>query len=138
MDSAPHRSSIRPPDGYSFEHGLLGSLHELALRCSVAAICVPLAAGVVAVVSGHRFFLARDGSPPSQPVLTAAMASFVLVPMLALLGSFCAAVVAVALARSSDPRSVRAWRAAFLVAVGAWSLLMAALYDFYLLPDLTT
>ena len=122
---------------YRFEYGLVGSLHDLALRCSAVAILTPLAVGLAALASGHQFFVEREASPASGPVLAAALASFMLEPMLALVGAICGVVVAVALARAPGPRSVRAWRGAFVASVGIWAVLMAVVYDVYLLPDLT-
>lgn len=122
---------------YAFEEGLLASLHELALRCCALAIAGPVAVAVVAFLAGHNFFSTGEEPDLSQPVLTMALTSFILVPMLALAGSLCGLVAALALVRAEGPRQVRVWRAAFLVAVGAWSLAMALFYDLYLLPGLT-
>jgi hypothetical protein len=131
------KSARRGPHDYSFEHGLLGSLHELALWCCTAAIGVPVIAVSLAFLGGHQFFIVRDAGPPSRPLLALVLASFILVPMLALAGAICGLTVSLGLARTSDPGPVRAWRAAFLVAVAALALLVAGAYDLYFVPDLT-
>jgi len=122
---------------YGFEHGLLGSLHELALWCCTGAIGVPVMTVSLAFLGGHRFFADGDSGPPSRPLLTAMLATFILVPMFALAGAICGSLVVLALPRTSGPAPVRAWRAAFLVSVSALALLVAACYDLYFVPDLT-
>ncbi len=124
-------------DRYDFEEGLLGSLHEMALRCCALAIFAPAAVTVAAFLAGHDFFSTGEDPVLSQPLLALALASFILVPMLALTGSVCGVLVATILLHAAGPLQLRAVRAAFLLAVGALSLAMALFYDLYLLPGLT-
>ena len=125
------------PQDYSFEHGLLGSLHELALWCCTIAIGLPVMAVSGALLGGHQFFAMRDYEAPSQPVLAFVLTSFILVPMLALAGVISGVIVSLGLVRTPDPAPVRLWRAAFLVAAGALAVLVAVTYDIYFVPDLT-
>ncbi len=125
------------PHDYSFEHGLLGSLHDLALWCCMAAIGAPVVAVSVAFLGGHEFFADGDSGPPSRPLMALVLASFILVPMLALAGAICSLAVSVGLVWAGDPGPVRAWRAGFLVAVAVMALVVAAVYVLYFVPDLT-
>ncbi len=91
----------------------------------------------VAFLAGHDFLSTGEDPSLSLPALALALASFILVPMLALAGSLCGVLVSLAMLRTAGPRPVRAGRALFLLALGALSLAMALFYDLYLLPGLT-
>ncbi len=117
-----------------FGRGLLGSLDDLAVRCAIVAIGLPALVFVVALARGHRFFVDQPGHP-GQPLLAAALASYVVVPMLALAAAISGAVVALAASWAARPSALQVARSAFLVSAGVLAILMAVAYDGYLLPD---
>lgn len=120
--------------GQVFGGGLLGSLDDLAVRCAIVATSVPALVFVVALVTGHRFF-ADEHVSPGEPLVAAALASYIVIPMLAMTSAVSATVVTVSLGWLGNATGARASRAAFLVAAGALAILMAVVYDGYLLPD---
>ena len=118
--------------------GLLGSLTDLSLRTSFVAIGVPLIVVAIAYATGHRLDGPDVPNSPNDALLSAIIASFVLVPMFALAGAATAIVVAARLVLAAGAGIfARTLQAAFLLAVGAWALLTAVAYDGYVVPRLT-
>jgi hypothetical protein len=118
-----------------FGPGLLGSLDDLAVRCAIIAISVPAGVFLLALAQGHRLFV----EPPShtgQPLLSVGMASYIVIPMVALTSAACAGVLAVTAGWSGVRSNLQVVRAAFLVTSAVLAILMAVVYDWYLLPDL--
>jgi hypothetical protein len=113
--------------------GLRGSLDELSLRASLIAICAPVAVVLLRLATGYSPGGDNRGDIP-DPVLAIAIASFILVPMLALTGAATALVVMAATLWSRDDRS---WRAVFLLSVGASAMATAVLYDIVVIPEIT-
>ncbi len=118
--------------------GLLGSLTDLSLRTSFVAIGVPVGVVVLAYARGHGLAASDTNLDPGQALLSALIASYVLVPMFALAGAVTAVIVAASLVMTRGPGLFsRSLQAAFILAVGAWAVLTAVTYDGYVVPRLT-
>lgn len=127
----------RPEPGlhaYSFEVGLARSLADLSVRCALTAMAIPAFAFLVAVALGHDF--GGSEGRASEPLMVLALGSWVLEPMLALTAVATALIASAAVLLSSAPVRLKLRLAASRVALSVLSLLLAVVYDGYLLPDL--
>ena len=97
------------------------------------AMCVPPAIVGLRVATGYVPGDEASGDVPA-PVLAVAIASFILVPMLALTGAAAALIVA---ATGPWRTERRWWRSLFLLTVGAWALAAAVMYDILVIPEIT-
>ena len=130
-------------EGSGQPQGLLGSLEGLSLRASVAAIAAPLLVVGLWFVF-ERFLGGAVGSgcngpcPPGEiprPLFVFEVATFFLVPMLALAGALTSLVTAgVSLARR---RPYRLWTW-LLVALGLWAVATAVYYVVVVVPAITS
>ncbi len=123
-----------PYKGRPVAEGLLRSLSELSLRSSLFALGLPAGIALAFRITGHSITGGGSNGGLSFPVLSVAIGSFVLIPMLALTGAATAMMVAVHLlwfGRGSG------WRALFLVCLGAWALVAAYAYDTVVIPSIT-
>jgi hypothetical protein len=118
-----------------FGTGLRGSLDDLAVRCAIIATSIPAGVFLLALAQGHRFFVEQP-SHTGQPLLSVGMASYIIIPMVAMTSAVCAGVLAVTTGWSGMKSSLQVVRAAFLVTAAVLAILMAVVYDWYLLPDL--
>ncbi|MBI2765616.1 MAG: hypothetical protein HYX53_06855 [Chloroflexi bacterium] len=118
--------------------GLAESLHELSLKSAALAICIPLLFGAGWAVSGHSF-VRHDGADHTtpMPLLSALLASFVVVPMLALVAAAAAGPAVAGIVRGPGTRQRRALQALFVVAVAAWGLVTAYAHVTFLVPLMT-
>ena len=118
--------------------GLLGSLTDLSLRTSFVAIGVSVGVVVLAYATGHGLDGNDRDLDPGQALLSALIASYVLVPMFALAGAVTAIIVAASLVMAKGPGVfARSLQATFILAVGVWAVLTAVTYDGYVVPRLT-
>ena len=113
--------------------GLLGSLEELSVKTSLAAIGLPLAVLLVFSLAG-RPPGHDDTETLPRALLVAAAGSFVLIPMLALTGESAAVAVASSVFYSGRRGRIRSL---FLVVVGLWALATAVFFDLAVVPALT-
>lgn len=117
--------------------GLMGSLHELSMASSLLAVCMPVIVLAVHLLTGHPL----DSSPSSTtwpgPLVAITFASFVLVPMLALVGAASSLLVTGATVLSPERRRGELARAFFIVCVAAWGVITAYVYDIYVIPVIT-
>ena len=114
--------------------GLLRSLAELSLRSSLFAIGLPAGIALAFRLTGHSVTGGGSNGHLSFPVLSVAIGSFVLIPMLALTGAATAMMVAGHLlwfGRGSG------WRTLLLVCLAAWALVTAYAYDTIVIPSIT-
>jgi hypothetical protein len=116
--------------------GLLGSLEDLSFRAALFALGLALGVTVLRFASGYRVGDSGGGDVPA-PILAVAIASFVLVPMLALASAASAVIVMAGAALQTHPAFARVWRAAFLVVVAAWAMVAAYVYDVLVIPAIT-
>jgi hypothetical protein len=117
---------------------LLASAIELALKSSTVAILVPAVLAGAWIASGRSLDAAAEvGDAPAMPLLTGLLASFVMVPMLALAGAAAALLSGVWTLRGPEPVVARALRAAVPVAVAAAGLVAAYFHIAVLVPVMT-
>jgi hypothetical protein len=116
---------------------LMHGLGEVSLRASAVAIIVPFAVVVAWYATGHRL----DTSQPAlhgEPATMGAIASFVLIPMFALTGASTALMVGFAtFAGRVSPSRRHIVETLFVLAVGAWAVLAAVVYDAVVIPAIT-
>ncbi len=119
------------------QRGLIRSLNDLSLRTSFAAICLPMGVVAVAYATGNALHASDPNPDPGVPLLSLALGTFVLVPMLALTGALTAIVLAISLLWLPGAGSLtRTMHALFVLAVGVWAVVTAAAYDWYVVPRL--
>jgi hypothetical protein len=123
--------------------GLLGSLEGLSLRASLAAICAPLLVLAMWFVFEH-FLGGAVGTgcngpcPPAEiprPLFAFEVATFFLVPMLAMAGAVTSAMTAAISVARRRPRLL--WDM-FLVALGLWAMMTAVYYVVVVVPAITS
>lgn len=108
----------------------------MALRCAVVAVAVPsvVFAGWLAL---GQSTVAASGGGSGRPVFAAIMATFVLVPMLALTAAAAATFAVAAIARAHWSVRRRALRATFLASAAVWALLAAYWHVALIVPAVT-
>jgi hypothetical protein len=117
---------------------LLDSTIELALKSSTVAILVPAVLAAAWIASGRSLDAAAEaGDAPAMPLLTGLLASFVMVPMLALAGAAAAVLSGAWTLRGPAPVSTRALRATLPLAVAAAGLAAAYFHVAILVPVMT-
>ena len=114
--------------------GLLRSLSELSFRSSLFAIGLPVAIALGFRLTGHSVTNGSSNGGLPFAVLSVAIGSFVLIPMLALTGAATAAMVAGHVLWFGRGNG---WRALFLVCLGAWAMVTAYAYDTVVIPSIT-
>src|SRR5512140_1499362 len=113
--------------------GLLGSLDQLCLRAGIFALALPVGVIAMRFATGYRIG-DKAGGDINGPAFAVTLASFVLVPMLALASGASALAVMLSAALEAHPVAWRIWRAASLIAVAAAALTAAYVYDVIVIP----
>ncbi|HEY5477268.1 MAG TPA: hypothetical protein VIK11_11220 [Tepidiformaceae bacterium] len=117
--------------------GLMGSLVELSMASSLLAVCMPVLVLVVHLVTGHPLDSAPSSTTLPGPLVAITFASFVLVPMLALVGAAASLAVAGGTVMSRERRKRELARAFFVVCVAVWGVITAYVYDVFVIPVIT-
>lgn len=115
----------------------MGSLQELSMASSLLAVCMPVIVLAVHLVTGHPLDSAPSSTTLPGPLVAITFASFVLVPMLALVGAAASIAVTGATVLSPERRHRELARAFFIVCVAAWGVITAYVYDIYVIPVIT-
>ena len=117
---------------------LLDSAVELALKSSAVAIAVPAILAAAWLASGRSFDSAAEaGDAPALPLLTGLLASFVMVPMLALAGAAAALLSGAWTLRGPESAPTRVRRAALPLVLAAAGLIAAYFHVAVLVPVMT-
>jgi len=115
----------------------MGSLVELSMASSLLAVCMPVLVLVVHLVTGHPLDSAPSSTTLPGPLVAITFASFVLVPMLALVGAAASLAVAGGTVMSRERRKRELARAFFVVGVAVWGVITAYVYDVFVIPVIT-
>jgi hypothetical protein len=117
--------------------GLLSSLDQLCLRAGMFALAIPVAVIALRFATGYRVGDRAGSGDLTGPVLAVTLASFVLVPMLALASGVSALAVLLSATLEAHPVAWRIWRAASLIVVAAAALTAACVYDVVVIPAIS-
>ena len=112
--------------------GLAASLAEMALRCASIAIAAPVLVLAAWWAAGRGDVRADDRAP-----FAALMATFMLVPMLALTAALSATIAVGATLRAPWPLRRRLLRGGFIAAAAAWALVVAYWHVAVIVPAVT-
>ncbi len=107
------------------------------MASSLLAVCIPVLVLAVYLATGHPLDRAPSSTTLPGPLVALAFASFVLVPMLALVGAAASITVTGATVLSHERRRHELARALFLVCVAAWGVITAYVYDIFVIPVIT-
>jgi hypothetical protein len=117
--------------------GLLGSLDDLALRAALLALALPLGVLLIRFALGFRPGDTVAHGDITGPLLAITLATYILVPMLALAAAAGATGVMLGAAMAQRLTFWRLWRGAFLLVVAAWAVAGAYIYDAVVIPRIT-
>jgi hypothetical protein len=124
------------------QEGIVASLDGLSIRASLGAICIPLLVLATKLVhdlasSPAPHVVDVDRGPEDIPrwLFIVEVATFFLVPMLALTGAVTALLFFLATLYTGRPPWVRCL---FLVVSATWAMLTAAYYLWVVVPAITT